>query len=104
MVSGRLYVKVRTLLENWTIDNLLGKHESRPYNPNVATVMYIMPDLSRAGAVSLNKFVQHVLQMGVWRIILVSQNNHDISTINTIIVTEWSLVKSARGLFSVNAY
>jgi hypothetical protein len=45
-----------------------------------------------------------VLQMGVWRIILVSQNNHDISTINTIIVTEWSLVKSARGLFSVNAY
>lgn len=63
MVSGRLYVKVRALLENWTIDNLLGKHESRPYNPNVATVMYIMPDLSRAGAVALNKFVQHVLQM-----------------------------------------
>ncbi|MGI6736022.1 MAG: ATP-binding protein [Anaerovoracaceae bacterium] len=39
--EDRLYVaNVGTLPETWTKDNLLGKHESRPYNPNVATVMY----------------------------------------------------------------
>jgi ATP-dependent DNA helicase RecG len=39
--ENRLYVaNVGTLPETWTKNNLLGKHESRPYNPNVATVMY----------------------------------------------------------------
>lgn len=39
--EDRLYVaNVGVLPETWTINNLLGKHESRPYNPNVATVMY----------------------------------------------------------------
>ena len=26
--------------ENWTLDNLMGKHASKPYNPNVASVFY----------------------------------------------------------------
>lgn len=39
--EDRLYVaNVGVLPETWTAANLLGKHESRPYNPNVATVMY----------------------------------------------------------------
>jgi len=29
------------LPENWTIENLLGKHASRPYNPNIANVFYL---------------------------------------------------------------
>ena len=28
------------LPENWTLDNLLGKHASKPYNPNIASVFY----------------------------------------------------------------
>ena len=39
--EDRLYVaNVGILPETWTAANLLGKHEPRPYNPNVATVMY----------------------------------------------------------------
>lgn len=39
--EDRLYVaNVGVLPEMWTAANLVGKHESRPYNPNVATVMY----------------------------------------------------------------
>lgn len=39
--DDRLYVaNVGVLPETWTVTNLLGKHESKPYNPNVATVMY----------------------------------------------------------------
>lgn len=39
--ADRLYVaNVGILPETWTISNLLSKHESRPYNPNIATVMY----------------------------------------------------------------
>ena len=39
--EDRLYVaNIGTFSETRTKDNLLGKHESRPYNPNVATVMY----------------------------------------------------------------
>lgn len=26
--------------EDWTIDNLLGKHRSRPYNPDIANVFF----------------------------------------------------------------
>ncbi|MDD7201414.1 MAG: ATP-binding protein [Sphaerochaetaceae bacterium] len=39
--EDRLYVaNVGVLPETWTLHNLLGKHESRPYNPNLATVLY----------------------------------------------------------------
>ncbi len=39
--EDRLYVaNIDVLPETWTINNLLGKHESRPYNPNLATVLY----------------------------------------------------------------
>ncbi|MDD6448830.1 MAG: ATP-binding protein [Lachnospiraceae bacterium] len=39
--DDRLYVaNVGVLPETWTVTNLLGKHESKPYNPNVATAMY----------------------------------------------------------------
>lgn len=29
------------LPDNWTVDNLLMKHTSRPYNPNIANVFYL---------------------------------------------------------------
>ena len=39
--EGRLYgANVGVLPETWTLHNLLVKHESRPYNPNLATVLY----------------------------------------------------------------
>lgn len=39
--EDRLYVaNVGVLPETWPAANLLGKYESRPYNPNVAAVMY----------------------------------------------------------------
>lgn len=39
--EDRLYgANVGVLPETWTLHNLLGKHESRPYNPNLATVLY----------------------------------------------------------------
>ena len=27
--------------DNWTVENLMGKHASRPYNPNIANVFYL---------------------------------------------------------------
>lgn len=40
-VDDRLYMaNVGRLPVTWTKENLLGKHESIPYNPNIATVMY----------------------------------------------------------------
>lgn len=39
--EDQLYVaNVGRLPENWTIDNLMHKHPSRPYNPNIASVFY----------------------------------------------------------------
>ena len=39
--EDRLYgANVGVLPETWTLHNLLGKHESRPCNPNLATVLY----------------------------------------------------------------
>ena len=29
------------LPDNWTAENLMGKHASRPYNPNIANVFYL---------------------------------------------------------------
>ena len=39
--EDKLYIaNVGCLPENWTLDNLMGKHASKPYNPNVASVFY----------------------------------------------------------------
>ena len=40
--EDRLYVaNVGSLPENWTIENLMEKHASVPYNPNIASVFYL---------------------------------------------------------------
>lgn len=42
MYDDRLYVaNIGSLPENWTLDNLLGKHASKPYNPDIASVFYL---------------------------------------------------------------
>ena len=40
--EDRLYIaNCGQLPENWTIENLMGKHASKPYNPNIAHVFYL---------------------------------------------------------------
>lgn len=40
--EDRLYVaNVGRLPENWTLENLMQKHPSRPFNPNIAHVFYL---------------------------------------------------------------
>ena len=40
--EDRLYVaNIGSLPEGWTSDNLMGKHASKPYNPNIAHVFYL---------------------------------------------------------------
>ena len=40
--EDRLYIaNCGCLPENWTLENLMGKHASRPYNPNIAHVFYL---------------------------------------------------------------
>ena len=40
--EDRLYVaNVRRLPENWTLENLMGKHASLPYNPDIAHIFYL---------------------------------------------------------------
>ena len=40
--EDRLYVaNVGSLPENWTIESLMAKHSSVPYNPNIASVFYL---------------------------------------------------------------
>ena len=40
--DDRLYVaNIGSLPENWTLDNLMGKHASKPYNPDIAYVFYL---------------------------------------------------------------
>ena len=40
--EDRLYVaNIGSLPEDWTIDNLMQKHASKPYNPNIAYVFYL---------------------------------------------------------------
>ena len=40
--DDRLYVaNVGSLPENWTLDNLMKKHASQPYNPDIANVFYL---------------------------------------------------------------
>lgn len=40
--EDRLYVaNIGSLPENWTLDNLMSKHASKPYNPDIANVFYL---------------------------------------------------------------
>jgi len=40
--EDRLYVaNIGSLPENWTLESLMHKHASRPYNPNIANVFYL---------------------------------------------------------------
>lgn len=40
--SGKLYIaNCGCLPENWTLENLMSKHASSPYNPNIAHVFYL---------------------------------------------------------------
>ena len=40
--EDRLYVaNIGSLPENWTLENLMQKHASKPYNPNVAYAFYL---------------------------------------------------------------
>lgn len=40
--EDRLYVaNIGSLPENWTLDNLMSKHASKPYNPDIAHVFYL---------------------------------------------------------------
>ena len=40
--EDRLYIaNCGSLPENWTLDNLIGKHASKPFNPNIAHVYYL---------------------------------------------------------------
>ena len=50
------------LPDNWTAENLMGKHASRPYNPNIANVFYLAGFIESWGEV-LKKYVKHVKQM-----------------------------------------
>lgn len=39
--DDRMYIaNIGRLPETWTVDNLLGKHASKPYNPSIANVFY----------------------------------------------------------------
>lgn len=51
--EDRLYVaNVGSLPENWTIESLMAKHSSVPYNPNIASVFYLAGFIESWGAVS----------------------------------------------------
>ncbi len=40
--EDKLYIaNCGSLPENWTLDNLIGKHASKPFNPNIAHVYYL---------------------------------------------------------------
>lgn len=40
--EDRLYIaNCGKLPENWTVENLMGKHASKPYNPSIANVFYL---------------------------------------------------------------
>lgn len=47
------------LPENWTVDNLMSKHASRPYNPSIANV-FTLQGLLKAGAGASKKYVSPV--------------------------------------------
>jgi ATP-dependent DNA helicase RecG len=49
--EDRLYVaNVGSLPENWTIESLMAKHSSVPYNPNIASVFYLAGFIESWGA------------------------------------------------------
>ena len=42
MYEDKLYIaNCGCLPENWTLENLMNKHASSPYNPNIAHVFYL---------------------------------------------------------------
>ena len=42
MYEDKLYIaNCGCLPENWTLENLMSKHASSPYNPNIAHVFYL---------------------------------------------------------------
>jgi ATP-dependent DNA helicase RecG len=48
--DDRLYIaNIGRIPEDWTLDNLLGKHASRPYNPNIANVFYLAGSIESWG-------------------------------------------------------
>ena len=47
------------LPENWTVDNLMSKHASSPYNPSIANV-FTLQGLLKAGAGASKKYVSPV--------------------------------------------
>ena len=56
--EDKLYIaNCGCLPENWTLENLMSKHASSPYNPNIAHVFYLAGSL-RAGAGVLKKSVR----------------------------------------------
>ena len=56
--EDKLYIaNCGCLPENWTLENLMNKHASSPYNPNIAHVFYLA-GFMRAGAGVLKKSVR----------------------------------------------
>ncbi|MDM8298966.1 MAG: ATP-binding protein [Enterocloster aldenensis] len=42
MYNDRMYIaNCVQLPDNWTVENLLSKHASKPYNHNIANVFYL---------------------------------------------------------------
>ena len=49
--EDRLYVaNVGSLPEDWTLEKLMNKHTSKPYNPNIAYVFYLAGFIESWGA------------------------------------------------------
>ena len=55
-----MYISNACVFPNdWTTENLMRIHNSRPYNPDLAGTFYV-PDISKHGDVEFKKFVKHV--------------------------------------------
>lgn len=53
-----------TLPEDWTIDNLLGKHRSRPYNPDIANAFFRAGEIEAWGR-GIERIVEACKSVGV---------------------------------------
>ena len=58
----RCKVNCVQLQDNLIAENLMGKHASRPYNPNIADVFYLAGFIESWGR-CIEKYVKHVNQM-----------------------------------------
>lgn len=58
----RCKVNCGQLQDNLIAENLMGKHASRPYNPNIADVFYLAGFIESWGR-CIEKYVKHVNQM-----------------------------------------